>query len=76
MLTAESSGDANSTICSGGIVGTGYNDTFFSTAGDDTYTGGGWNLIVSGNAIWSEEAGLDIIDYSSAPGAVNANLMT
>jgi len=76
VLTAENSSDVNNTI-GNGIVGTGYNDTFFSTAGDDTYTGGGgWNLTVTGTQVWSETEGLDTVDYSHAPGAITANLMT
>ncbi|WP_246020114.1 Ig-like domain-containing protein [Limnobaculum zhutongyuii] len=49
VLTAESSDATNNTVGTAGIIGTGYNDTFFGSGGDDTYTGGGgWNLIVSG----------------------------
>ncbi|WP_115460464.1 Ig-like domain-containing protein, partial [Enterobacillus tribolii] len=77
VLTAENTNDANNTTGANGIVGTGYNDTFFSSAGDDTYNGGGgWNQIVSGKAVWSETAGMDIVDYSRAPSAVTANLWT
>ncbi|MDH2067734.1 Ig-like domain-containing protein [Pantoea sp. GD03673] len=76
VLTAEKISDVNSTT-GNGIIGTGYNDTFFSTAGNDTYTGGGgWNLTVTGTQVWSETAGLDIVDYSHAPGAITANLKT
>ncbi|WP_152562797.1 Ig-like domain-containing protein, partial [Serratia sp. Ag1] len=77
VLTAENTNDVNNTIGSSGITGTGYNDTFFSSAGDDTYTGGGgWNQTVSGQAVWSATAGMDIVDYSRAPGAITANLWT
>ena len=77
VLTAENTGESNNTTGASGITGTGYNDTFFSTAGDDTYTGGGgWNQVVSGEAVWSETEGLDTVDYSGAPGAVTANLWT
>ncbi|WP_337265206.1 Ig-like domain-containing protein, partial [Serratia sp. MMO-151] len=77
VLTAENTNDVNNTIGASGITGTGYNDTFFSSAGDDTYTGGGgWNQVVSGQAVWSATAGMDIVDYSRAPGAVMANLWT
>ncbi|AWH88919.1 Ig-like domain-containing protein [Limnobaculum parvum] len=77
VLTAESSSAANNTVGASGIIGTGYNDTFFGSAGNDTYTGGGgWNLIVSGQQVWSETAGLDIVDYSRSASAITANLTT
>jgi len=77
VLTAENTGDANNTIGANGIIGTGYNDTFFSSAGDDTYNGsGGWTPLPNGLQTWSETQGLDIVDYSRAPGAINANLQT
>ncbi|WP_447887834.1 Ig-like domain-containing protein, partial [Serratia fonticola] len=75
VLTAENTGDSNNTIGANGIVGTGYNDTFFSSAGDDTYSGGGgWNQVVNGQAVWSESEGMDIVNYSGAPNAVTADL--
>ncbi|KEY59683.1 hypothetical protein SRDD_14040 [Serratia sp. DD3] len=74
VLTAESDTAATNTTATG-IVGTGYNDTFFASAGDDTYNGsGGWNQIVSGKAVWSETAGMDIVDYSRSSAAITANL--
>ena len=77
VLTAESGSAANNTTGNSGIVGTGYNDTFFGSAGNDTYNGGGgWNQIVSGKPVWSETAGMDVVDYSRSTGAVNANLWT
>ncbi|WP_142984795.1 Ig-like domain-containing protein, partial [Atlantibacter hermannii] len=77
VLTAENTGDANNTVGANGIIGTGYNDTFFSSAGDDTYNGsGGWTPLPNGLQTWSETQGLDIVDYSRAPGAINANLQT
>ncbi len=77
VLTAENTGEANNTIGANGIIGTGYNDTFFSSAGDDTYNGsGGWTPLPNGLQTWSETQGLDIVDYSRAPGAINANLQT
>ncbi|MBK5143719.1 Ig-like domain repeat protein [Budviciaceae bacterium BWR-B9] len=77
VLTAESSDANNNTVGTGGIIGTGYNDTFFGSGGDDTYTGGGgWNLIMSGQQVWSATAGLDIVDYSRSASAITANLMT
>ncbi|NDJ58739.1 hypothetical protein GWD52_17440 [Enterobacteriaceae bacterium 4M9] len=77
VLTAESDSAANNTSGKDGIVGTGYNDTFFWSAGNDTYTGGGgWNLTVVGKQVWDEKAGLDTLDYSTATSAVTANLQT
>ncbi|QBH94949.1 hypothetical protein EKN56_00085 [Limnobaculum zhutongyuii] len=77
VLTAENTNDAINTTGASGITGTGYNDTFFSSAGNDTYTGGGgWNLIMNGEAVWSETEGLDIVDYSRATSGVTANLRT
>ncbi|MBK5143696.1 Ig-like domain repeat protein [Budviciaceae bacterium BWR-B9] len=77
VLTAESLDANNNTVGTAGIIGTGYNDTFFGSGGNDTYTGGGgWNLIVSGQQVWSETAGLDIVDYSRSASAITANLAT
>ncbi|HDC4352791.1 TPA: Ig-like domain repeat protein [Enterobacter cloacae] len=77
VLTAENSNAANNTSGNNGIIGTGYNDTFFGSAGNDTYNGGGgWNQIVSGNPVWSETAGMDVVDYSRSTTAINANLWT
>ncbi|EQC2552487.1 Ig-like domain-containing protein [Enterobacter sichuanensis] len=77
VLTAESGTAANNTTGNSGIIGTGYNDTFFGSAGNDTYNGGGgWNQIVSGKPVWSEKAGMDVVDYSRSTTAINANLWT
>ncbi|MFV0549180.1 MAG: FG-GAP-like repeat-containing protein, partial [Limnobaculum xujianqingii] len=77
VLTAENTNDAINTTGDSGITGTGYNDTFFSSLGNNTYTGGGgWNLIMKGEAVWSETEGLDIVDYSRATSGVTANLRT
>jgi len=77
VLTAESGNAANNTSGNSGIVGTDYNDTFFGSAGNDTYNGGGgWNQIVSGKPVWSETAGMDVVDYSRSTTAINANLWT
>ena len=77
VLTAESGTAANNTTGNSGTIGTGYNDTFFGSAGNDTYNGGGgWNQIVSGKPVWSEKAGMDVVDYSRSTTAINANLWT
>ncbi|MDC5568845.1 FG-GAP-like repeat-containing protein, partial [Acinetobacter baumannii] len=74
VLTAESgtaSNDANKIGNDGlgGIVGTGYNDTFFATLGNDVYQGGGGTTIVSGERVWSNTGGIDIVDYKLAGSA-------
>ncbi|MBK5143785.1 Ig-like domain repeat protein [Budviciaceae bacterium BWR-B9] len=77
VLTAESTDAVNNTTGTGGIIGTGYNDTFFGSAGDDTYTGGGgWNRVMSGQQVWSETEGMDIVDYSRSASAITADLKT
>ncbi|WP_024913374.1 Ig-like domain-containing protein, partial [Chania multitudinisentens] len=62
VANASSNGGTNST----GIVGTGYNDTFFATLGNDLYNGGGGTETVSGVKSWSSTGGLDIVDYKLA----------
>ncbi|TQS86438.1 hypothetical protein ELQ32_18670, partial [Limnobaculum zhutongyuii] len=77
VLTAESTDAVNNTTGTAGIIGTGYNDTFFGSAGDDTYTGGGgWNRVMSGQQVWSETEGMDIVDYSRSASAITADLKT
>ncbi|WXL25153.1 Ig-like domain-containing protein [Ectopseudomonas mendocina] len=77
VLTAESDTANNDTIGVGGIVGTGYNDTFFGSEGNDTFTGGaGWDQVVAGEQRWSANGGMDIVDYSRSANAINANLHT
>ncbi|WP_431223585.1 Ig-like domain-containing protein [Serratia sp. L9] len=49
-----------------GIVGTGYNDTLFATAGTHVYNGGGGSVVVSGIKSWSDIGGMDIVDYKLA----------
>uniref|UniRef100_UPI00333FB09F type I secretion C-terminal target domain-containing protein n=1 Tax=Diaphorobacter ruginosibacter TaxID=1715720 RepID=UPI00333FB09F len=66
VLTAESGNAVNNAVSGNGIVGTGYNDTFFATLGTDIYNGGGGTTIVSGERVWSSTGGLDIVDYKLA----------
>ncbi|WP_179038102.1 Ig-like domain-containing protein [Limnobaculum xujianqingii] len=71
VLTTESETNvANASINGGtnktGIVGTGYNDTFFATQGNDLYNGGGGTSTISGVKSWSDTGGLDIVDYKLA----------
>ncbi|AZC76648.1 Putative anti-sigma factor [Pseudomonas chlororaphis subsp. piscium] len=75
VLTAESTTAANDTIGKSGMVGTGYNDTFFGSEGDDTINGGGgWNTAMDGTQTWSATQGMDVVDYSRATQAMNINL--
>lgn len=61
VLTAESGTNAANTV-GVGIVGTGYNDTFFATLGNDTFNGGGgWR-----DGAWSNTGGEDVIDFRLA----------
>ncbi len=72
-LTAESSFNASNASTAAtddtnktGIVGTGYNDTLFATAGTHIYNGGGGSVKVSGVTTWSDTGGMDIVDYKMA----------
>ncbi|WP_037588023.1 FG-GAP repeat domain-containing protein, partial [Stenoxybacter acetivorans] len=72
-ITAENnagtnSGNANSPFGTG-ISGTGYNDHFFGTLGNDYYNGGGgWEVDAYGAKVWSETGGVDVLDYSRMTG--------
>ncbi|MDW9652891.1 type I secretion C-terminal target domain-containing protein [Sinorhizobium meliloti] len=73
VLTAESGSAINNTISA--ITGTGYNDTFSSSAGNDTYNGsGGWSSDVASASAWSATGGMDVLDFSRASAAVTINL--
>ncbi|AZC96441.1 T1SS secreted agglutinin RTX [Pseudomonas chlororaphis subsp. piscium] len=75
VLTAESTAAVNDTIGESGMVGTGYNDTFFGTEGNDTINGGGgWNTAMDGTQTWSATQGMDVVDYSRATLAMQINL--
>ena len=63
VLTAESGTNVANTTGTVGIVGTGYNDTFFATLGSDIYNGGGGTETVSGVSTWSNTGGQDILDF-------------
>ncbi|WP_297195982.1 Ig-like domain-containing protein [uncultured Pluralibacter sp.] len=72
-LTAESGSHAsNAATAFGdetnkvGILGTGYNDTLYATAGKHLYNGGGGSVKVSGVTQWSDTGGMDIVDYKLA----------
>jgi len=66
VLTTESGTNVADANIGNGIVGTGYNDTFFATQGDDKYEGGGGTVTASGVKAWSNTGGLDIVDYKLA----------
>uniref|UniRef100_UPI00056854D9 Ig-like domain-containing protein n=1 Tax=Stenoxybacter acetivorans TaxID=422441 RepID=UPI00056854D9 len=62
------SGNINNPFATG-ISGTGYNDTFFGTLGNDYYNGGGgWEVNAFGEKVWSETGGMDVLDYSRMTG--------
>lgn len=66
VLTAERDGNSSTAQYGNGIVGTGYNDTFFAMQGTHIYNGGGgWNMH-GGVKNWSATGGLDIIDFQQA----------
>ncbi|UVH56699.1 Ig-like domain-containing protein [Variovorax paradoxus] len=66
VLTAESGTNVANADIGNGIVGTGYNDTFFATQGSDKYEGGGGAVTVSGIRAWSNTGGIDVVDYKLA----------
>ncbi|WP_354424119.1 Ig-like domain-containing protein [Variovorax atrisoli] len=66
VLTAESDSNVANANIGNGIVGTGYNDTFFATLGNDKYEGGGGTVTVSGVRAWSNTGGVDVVDYKLA----------
>ncbi|MFA1282464.1 Ig-like domain-containing protein [Citrobacter telavivensis] len=58
-----------------GIVGTGYNDTLYATAGMHVYNGGGGSRVVSDADVWTAQGGMDIVDYELAgSSALNIDL--
>jgi hypothetical protein len=71
VLIAEGDGEVNG----GSYAGTGYNDTFFATAGNDTFIGGGgWTIGIAGPSAWSADGGMDIVDYSADTVGVTVRL--
>ncbi|MGN7733697.1 Ig-like domain-containing protein [Ensifer sp. 22564] len=66
VLTAEAGTNVANANIGKGIVGTGYNDTFFATLGTDKYEGGGGTVTVSGVKAWSNTVGMDMVDYKLA----------
>ncbi|WP_413495191.1 Ig-like domain-containing protein, partial [Morganella psychrotolerans] len=66
VLTAESGNSASNANIGKGVVGTGYNDTFFATLGENAYEGGGGSYLVNGARQWSDKGGIDIVDFKLA----------
>ncbi|GAA0339812.1 hypothetical protein GCM10009131_18920 [Morganella psychrotolerans] len=66
VLTAESGNSASNANIGNGVVGTGYNDTFFATLGENAYEGGGGSYLVNGARQWSDKGGIDIVDFKLA----------
>ncbi|MDR2155513.1 MAG: FG-GAP-like repeat-containing protein [Burkholderiaceae bacterium] len=67
VFTAEAGNASNDANIGKGIVGTGYNDTFFATLGNDVFNGGGGTSGLSDNdRQWSNTGGVDIVDYKLA----------
>ncbi len=71
VLSAEATAGNNA----GTFVGTGYNDTFYASAGNDSYNGSGGSVFVSGARTWHNTGGMDIVDMSGST-AVTVNLST
>lgn len=61
--SAQAATDGSNSV---GIVGTGYNDTLYATAGTHIYNGGGGSRVVSDVNVWTAEGGMDIVDYKLA----------
>lgn len=75
VLTAEKGDSSKNANLGNGIVGTGYNDTFYATKGTDKYDGGGGWTVVHGQKEWSATGGVDIIDFKLAgTTAINVDL--
>ncbi len=72
ILTAESDTAVNNSVSTAsGIVGTGYNDHFYASSGNDHYNGGGgWTINPDGTKVWEANGGLDVLDYSRLSNAI------
>ena len=67
VMTAEAGNAVNNANIANGIVGTGYNDTFFATLGTDKYEGGGGTITTpAGEKVWTDAGGMNIVDYKLA----------
>jgi len=71
------SGESGVAVNDGSFAGTGYNDTFFGSEGDDSFAGGGgWSLGLTSASTWSATGGMDVVDYGASAGGITANLAT
>ncbi|MCA4890091.1 Ig-like domain-containing protein [Escherichia whittamii] len=68
------SAEAGTASNNGKFVGTGYNDTFFATAGTDIYDGSGGWVYSSGTGTWLANGGMDVVDFRLSTVGVTANL--
>jgi len=66
VLTAESDTNIANANIGKGVVGTGYNDTFYATKGTNSYDGAGGTTMLHGYKEWSHTGGMDIIDFKLA----------
>ncbi|MFV5515362.1 Ig-like domain-containing protein [Acinetobacter gerneri] len=78
VLLAESdTATNNSGSNASGVVGTGYNDHFYGSLGNDHYNGGGgWETGANGKQVWVANGGEDILDYSNLQGPISINVAT
>lgn len=74
VLTAENQTASFNANNGSGIVGTGYNDIFFATLGDDKFDGAGGTTIVSDERVWNPTGGQDIVDYKLSTSAITVDL--
>jgi hypothetical protein len=71
------SAETETAVNNGNFVGTGYNDTFFDSNGNDRFNGGGgWSRVFSsgGAPAWNASLGQDTVDYFQSASAIIANL--
>ncbi|WP_456049104.1 beta strand repeat-containing protein [Acinetobacter larvae] len=76
ILTAESDSAVNNSVTNPtGIVGTGYNDHFYASLGNDHYNGGGgWQVDAAGNPTWVANGGMDVLDYSKLNASISVDM--
>nr|WP_248286961.1 Ig-like domain-containing protein [Brevundimonas pishanensis] len=75
VLTAENGNGQFDANRGQGVLGTGYNDTFMASRGNDVYNGAGGSVIVSGSRVWLADGGIDVVDYKAAGNtAITVNL--
>lgn len=69
-------GDTTASHTTGGIfTGTGYDDTFFAGAGNNSYIGGGgWGYNSAGEYVWMSSGGHNVVDYSGESSAITVNM--